>query len=953
MKLFNATKNHLTFAKIVFLLTCVATLLVSMIPTQTEAATNNNYGPWFAKPKKHGSAAGFQANVQPFNDNNTAEMLSFACVMKDGTQLENDYDSSKLLAEINRYATKVYAGKLESNDFAKDDSGVKMLPNMGFPNGKKGMRKWLKLMQTALKDGNKDMAVIYSLKKNMSIVKSSDQDNSAYLMPAGDDEKYGFKWDYKDFNLGNLIPIKIKKVGPIPIGIDLGPDSPFADKLKAAGINPDDFRKSRRRLADNMLNPNANNPLQLLDNIPDGCMVSVIDGSTEVGFKDLLAGNIGEVVMDLILTPFAQVSEMSFNFFAPLAFKYSFWTPHSERGDLMWSVAASCDNKTVTDFSARGVNRYKKGDYCTSNFQPLGFSKSRTNLNKQTSVYLNIARFLQWLVSGLYFLIIFTSAVMFIARGNRPGSAMNAFTVIPRIIIAVLLTVFSTFLIGAVISFANFLVLSIYNEGGSSSIQVINVVLQLAGPIIGADDIFQKFFSTVVTSMATWMLFMFLITAVFRQIVLLLLIVVAPLAFFSIVSPNWERNFARWWKALIGVAFIPVIAAFVLKISIMVNPLTLNPQGAFGNPIQGLIGIVIILAGLWGVVKVFRMGREFIFDQANKKHGLMRLASGARHRKKLRGRMNKKVGAGTQNALNAASGTGSAFIPDGRGIEGGGGPSVGTGGPGGSPGSGGGSRPGSGSGGGAPVSTAGNSAGQGIKNWQDKRRAMNGKEVDAGAGGLPSGAKKTPGPNRNLSPDQKAKVGNKIAQFAGSKTGKAVMIGGAVVGTVLTAGTAAPVAAGVVGATTTAGTAAAGTAAAGTAAATAGTAAAGTAAAGTAAATTGAATAGTAAAGTAAATTGTAAATTGAASAGAGSATTASGLIIPSGSTANAINASQAAAKTSQAAAKAADATAKAEKIAKAEKAAKNIKRAKDGLDIAKGIEEVRTERARRRAIED
>jgi hypothetical protein len=627
---------------IILLVTVLFSCFGLSLFSSVSSAAPVSYGPWFPKPGTGSSGIAYQADYKPFNDNNISEIVSFACVMPNGNPIGDTYDDQNLLSDINRYAAKVYAGNLEEGDFGDNFYNEELPENLGFQKGQAGMKQWLRMMDQALRQEY----VFYPLSDYMEIVPKADQPNSSFRSPG--DSEIGFRWDKSDFESS---------------GVLLG-------EGEGNNVSRSQFKKSRVRLA-YLLNDQASSPLALNDKLPEGCLVSALNPLAGLNLNELFSGDLGEQSMNILFYIIGKPVEAIYGFVAPYAFKYTFWTPHSERGDLLWTTPDGCDFKTL-GASPLKKTQTSRSNYCNSAGEPLGFNKSRTDVNKQNSLYLNAARMIQWLVSGLYFLILFTSAVLFIFKGNRNNS-FNVLHVLPRLVLAVILTLFSGFIIGAVISFSNLLVQMIFETNGVSTVGTVNTILQQAGPIVGGGEFVERLINLVASALAMIYYIVFILTVALRQIVLIVLVIVAPLAFLSLINPKWEANFWKWIRALLAVTAIPVLAALLLKISLSINPLVLDPQGSFGN-VQGLLGIIILLITLYLMTKLMKSGRDFIFGQSGTATGMMNGASSGSDDQFDDNQHYNQQGAYGPRRLNSGSGPAyksSALIPEGRQMSGG------------------------------------------------------------------------------------------------------------------------------------------------------------------------------------------------------------------------------------------------------------------------------------------
>jgi hypothetical protein len=642
--------KQLSLTKTILLAAFFCFLAVSLFaPSQAHAVS---YGPWFPKPGSGSSGINYQADVKPFNDTNISEITSFACVMPNGNPIGDEYDDEKLLANINLYASKVYSGQLEAGDFANNKYDGEIPDNLGFSTGKYGMQEWLRMMQTALKEEY----VFYPLNENMNIVNTSGGDGQPLTYFQNPGNQFGFSWPTE----GNGYTIS-GSLNNIDVDLD-----------RKDYVNRQDFKKSRYRLAF-LLNPQARTPLNLNDKMPEGCLITPISPLGGVNIGDLFSGDIGDQALNILLYIPGKLVEESYGLIAPLAFKYTFWTPHSERGDLIWNTPDVCDY--VMKSFIRAPNAAERKDirqgtqYC-SNGTPLGFSKIKTDTRNQNSLYLNIARFVQWLVSGFYFLILFTAATLFIFRGNRSNS-MNVLHMLPRLVLAVVLTLFSGFIIGAVISFSNLLVQMFFQSNDVSTVGAVNTALQQAGPIVGGGEFLERLVNIVASGIALFCFVLFLATVIVRQIGLIILVIIAPLAFLCLINPSWEANFWKWIRALLAIAVVPALSAMILKISMSINPLIIDPEGSYGG-VQGILGIIILLATLYAMTKIMKSGREFIMGQSGTASGMMSGAQQSRNNRNNRSAIDGASGGSYGSGGDLGAGDRGELIPAGRQSSGGG-----------------------------------------------------------------------------------------------------------------------------------------------------------------------------------------------------------------------------------------------------------------------------------------
>jgi len=695
MQSINPIKKRI-FVSVVLLAAFIA-MLAAFWPAPAKAA---DYGPWYPNPNSSGQQAGqlaYQADIQPFNSNNISEITNFGCVLPNGVPLNSNRQG--WIADIIRSATMVYTGTLSADEFDSQVGSDDLPSNLGFPSGYQGMDQWLQDMHKMLTAGGpgKSGGTAYWV-----------PDSNIQVGAPGAHSSSGIVGQ----NSHDVVDSFSSPDGKVWFSYD--------------DANNDSVGQKSRQLIAQVLNLDARTPLQLTSNLPQGCTIQALAPPEGVSFGDLFS-NFGDTVTNLIFYIPSSIASDAYEFIAPYAFKYTFWTPHTERGDTMFNTPDSC----VPQSSGGTATPAQISDYCQSNGSrnvPLGFSKKNTQLKNQGSMYLNIAKLLQWLVSGVYFLVLFTAAVLYMFRGNR-STTMNVMHLIPRLLLSIILTMCSGFLIGALISFSNFLVQTMFQANGVKTVGAVNTFLLQAGTITGGGEFTQRLVQLVVGAATIWFFFLFIIGAVIRQLGLLVIVIIAPLAFFCLINDAWRPNFMKWMRALLVVCFTPAIMALVFKIGMSVNPLLTDPAGSYGT-LTGGLGLILMLLTLWAMTRVLKLAKNFIIGSSGTATGMIQGAgAGAGALAGAGGAaaiLPAMAGAALQNQAAAAGAAGqSKLIPGGRATSAGAMGSAGAGkmAP----------TPPRSSVGGAAVAALGYGSGEsvksGIKDWTARRKATNRAEL--------------------------------------------------------------------------------------------------------------------------------------------------------------------------------------------------------------------------------
>jgi hypothetical protein len=510
-----------------------------------------NYGTWNGSQSYSGQVPvgkAYDSDLDPFSDQG-GEYSNFICATPSGVILSQS--DQKILAEIFNAATDVYNGEFILNT-EKDPllSDLKPPENGGYPTGSSGLNQFVQSEKALLESGR---WVPY---KNRVIVKSSSVKKSpeiAYAIPSEG-------WS------GKLLP------------------APQISISKGIALS-------------SILTEESNHPISLGVNLPEACALGA-EGPTEPLINDLFA-NPGKFQSDSFLYIPTSLAVSALEFFQPYAFKWTFWTPHSERSDLIWNTPDSC--------APTATNGYlNKSCFANSNSESSSSGEAW---------YLKVAHFLQWLVSGTYLIIFTLATVLFMLKSNRK-TQIELTTILPRVLGAMLLTAFAGYFIGAMISVSNIMVQTIFNFSDTQTIGIVNVILAQAGNILGGGSVMNNVGQLIVAGFSSVYFIIFVLFAILKQILLILLIVLFPVAALTLITPRWQNNFFMYLRALITLIFIPVVLAFIFKISLSINPLVLDPVGSYGN-LKGFLGLILMLVTFWLMYRAIKLSIRFIIGGSN------------------------------------------------------------------------------------------------------------------------------------------------------------------------------------------------------------------------------------------------------------------------------------------------------------------------------------------------
>jgi hypothetical protein len=356
-------------------------------------------------------------------------------------------------------------------------------------------------------------------------------------------------------------------------------------------------------LFDPAIKGGASSPADVTATIPAGCPLDQFNNFPSVGkgfgsLTTLLSNPGGWIVNTLMLGTIGDITKAAYDYVQPSAFSYTFYTPHSERGDTIFSVPTSCDSGANTDTCNKG--------------QVLGFSVSKNKRGVAPPFWIRISMFFQWLISLTYFLIIACAAVLYMFRGHHAETAQRVMTLLPRLLISIVLTVFSSWLIGVMITLSNLLVRLMFTDQNTA--RGINEVF-LAFGNSGGGELTGTFWGVVqigVLTVANFFLFFFYLAALFRQLALLILIVIVPIAIASMLFDRTRDHFSKYWTILTTLIFTPVVLGLVLKVGLALNPSITSGEKGHGGGAIGLVGAMMLLITFWVMLRVLTGAKSVI-----------------------------------------------------------------------------------------------------------------------------------------------------------------------------------------------------------------------------------------------------------------------------------------------------------------------------------------------------
>lgn len=545
------------------------------------SGTNTYLGAWFPKPTDGTSVDTYRADLIPFSTSTMPETPNFACTYQKGTPVRpaspQGYPISSatltIVGAILSTARQIYSDPAPSDDI-QIPGGIKGLDHVQWNSGG-GM------------DANVDPN--YQVPQNVDWSANPGQAMQTFLKVAQDRLKAGgvtIDTSAKDSSSGSVF------------------DQPTLSDQQTSTLTQDQEDQN----AASLINPTSD-PMTLTSYVPFACNLNEFSNFPTLGnmlkisnllshpatwFSNLFAFVPGTIALGI------------YNFVEPWAFRFAFWTPHTERGDTLLDVT----NLTCTTDSSGQLSSADEKSWCATNSQgasPLGFNTqnlniTKSNISSHTPGWIKMSLELQWLVSALYFIALFGCAILFMLRGHR-STTYHVVKMIPRIFAAVLLTVFSSYLIGGAITLSNHLVVSLFSSDSSfTSIRSLQEGLVNTGTSFGVDNPLSAWMQVILVGAADYFLVLIMLLSIARQLVLVFLVCVAPVACFCIIHPSLERHWKRYLRVSVAVIITPAVMAIMLRLGVSINPIiSAGEQGKSVGMVMGFFGSIITLITFWSL----------------------------------------------------------------------------------------------------------------------------------------------------------------------------------------------------------------------------------------------------------------------------------------------------------------------------------------------------------------
>jgi len=192
------------------------------------------------------------------------------------------------------------------------------------------------------------------------------------------------------------------------------------------------------------------------------------------------------------------------------------------------------------------------------------------------------------------FLLAFVGAGVLVMTQAGSDARYAAKVIVPRIVLAAVLANASLAICGALVALNNALISTVL--GGDAAATVAASFTQLlARGEIGTDIV------AILVALAAGVLAALLIVLfIGRDLVLLVATALAPLALATYALPNTDELARLWWRVFIGLLFVQVVQAIVVRVALGV----LSSGTWLGGPVSGLVSSLVVVTLLYVLLRL-------------------------------------------------------------------------------------------------------------------------------------------------------------------------------------------------------------------------------------------------------------------------------------------------------------------------------------------------------------
>jgi hypothetical protein len=277
-------------------------------------------------------------------------------------------------------------------------------------------------------------------------------------------------------------------------------------------------------------------------------------------------------------------------------------------------------------------------------------------------------------IANIAFVIVFM-IIIFAQASSLNIEAYTVKKVLPRLVIGVIMVQLSFFLVAIAVD-----VFNVLGEGVAGLINIpfrgnTNVTLSgeaaFAGlAILGAGSALLALTPLVLGVLLGVLLAV--ITLLFRQLLIALLIVTAPIAMVAWILPNTERFFSQWWSLLVkALVMYPIIVAFIALGNLAGNVAS-NAFGGVGSTVGDIMGLLALGGPYFAIPFTFKfaggvLGQLASFAEGGLKGKRFQAYSERKGLEKGAKRASFMAGAGGKNRLTRGLSQAASFTGVGAG----------------------------------------------------------------------------------------------------------------------------------------------------------------------------------------------------------------------------------------------------------------------------------------------
>lgn len=333
----------------------------------------------------------------------------------------------------------------------------------------------------------------------------------------------------------------------------------------------------------------------------------------------------GVFMMRVFSLPFSIPALIMWKLFSPYAIAVTVQTPHVERGDtwldanplsIIYKGGATEGQATCSQEASGGKDK-DVGFNCDNVGNGTEAGNAAAVKKQEENTWIKMAKSLRNILSAVYSIIVIVVALLYMYNRNEQNQ-YNIKVILPRVFFAVFISASAPFIMGMMVTGANWIVQGIMAGIPGNITQYLNQVIMgigqtgfsFGGIVGGIVASVFPILLLIVFSIAFTILYA---ASVARFLAMVLLVILTPIACLGFVIPKFQHVFGYWARGWAACCAFSVIEAFILVAGMEVSTAIFDAErqaDQFMLASRGAAAMVLIVTAIM-MIKVIKHIRGY------------------------------------------------------------------------------------------------------------------------------------------------------------------------------------------------------------------------------------------------------------------------------------------------------------------------------------------------------